>query len=135
MEVIWQSFNTAYVLFSFMLGIYAAVLAGRNVPISGEFWGAMWTNTGLASAILIMAIILTIQGLEPIGIDPDNPSERIIRTVYYLYAVYFVISLPGVFAIMRGNDNQRTALLFGGVALFNAAAAYRAGNILISGWE
>jgi hypothetical protein len=135
MDAIFQALNNAYILFSIILGIYAAVLAGRNEGISGNFWGTLWTNTALAAMILIVAIVLTLMGKRPVGVDPDNTDNIIERDVYYLYAIYFVISLPGTHSLMAGNDNRRTALIYGGVALFNAAAAYRAVYWLLTGWE
>jgi len=135
MEALQGALNNAYILFCFILGVYAATFAGRNVPISGDFWGAMWLNSALAGAVLLVALVMTAQGLRPVGLAPDGSDRRIVRTVYYLYAVYFVISLPGVFAIRRGNDDRVTALFLSLVAFFNSAAAYRAGNILVSEWE
>lgn len=134
MEDIFNILNNAYVLFSFALGIYAAVIAGRNEPISGNFWGSMWTNTALAGAVLIVAIIMTLQGLRPLGPAPDGSGDEVTRDVFYLYQIYFVISLPGVFAILRGGDDRRAALFFAAVALFNSAAAWRAGNVLVESW-
>jgi hypothetical protein len=136
MEVIHQGLNTAYIIFSFILGMYAATIAGRNVPISGEFWGTMWTNTGLAALILIVALILSATGKKPVGIDPEGSGESVPRVlVYYLYAVYFIISLPGAYAIMRGNDNRVAAIVFSFIGFFNAAAAYSAIARVVTGWE
>lgn len=115
--------NNAYVIFCVILGIYAAVLAGRNERLSGNFWGAMWTNTALAAVVFAVTLILTILG--------ETPKRR----VYYLYAIYFVISLPGLYAALQGDDNRRAALWFGVVALFNAGAAYRAGSVLVEPWQ
>lgn len=116
--VIHGGFGTAYVLFSAILGVYAGVLAGQNQPLSGNFWGAMWINTFLAGAVFFATLVLSLLG--------ESPH----RTVYYLYTFYFMISLPGVYAIMQGNDNRNAALAFGVVALFNSAAAYRAESLL-----
>ena len=113
---------------------YAASFAARSIPISGDFWGAMWTNTGLAGLIFVVAIIMTLQGLQPYGASPEGGGE-VYRDVYYLYALYFIISLPGVFAIMRGNDNRSAALFFSAVALFNGLAAIRVGYWLIDVWK
>jgi hypothetical protein len=136
MELVHEGLTTAYIIFSFILGLYAAVLAGRNVPISGEFWGTMWTNTGLAVLILIAALVLTITGKEPIGINPESSNESVPRVlIYYLYAVYFIISLPGAYAIMRGNDNRVAAGVFSFIGFFNAAAAYSATERVVTGWE
>jgi hypothetical protein len=123
LQALHSGFNTAYILFSFALGIYATILAGRNHPLSGNFWGAMWMNTALAGGVFLVAIMLFVAGSE----------AR--RFVYYLYALYFLISLPGLFAILQGNDNQRAALAFGIVSLFNSAAAYRAGEFLVLPWQ
>lgn len=135
METLFEILNTAYIMFSLIVGVYAAVIAGNNQPISGEFFGTMWMVSGLATAILVVALIMTLTGLRPVGTNPNNTDEIITRDVYYLYAIYFVISLPGVFALTRGNDNRTAALFYGGVSLFNAAAAYRAVYWLLTDWE
>lgn len=135
MQTLFEGLNNAYIIFSFILGIYAAVLAGRNIPISGEFWGSLWSNTALAGAIFALALLMTLQGKRPVGVNPDDTEAIIPRDVYYLYAIYFIISLPGVYTLLGGADNRRAALFFGGVALFNSAAAYRATYWLITGWE
>jgi hypothetical protein len=136
MELVHQGLSTAYIIFSLILGLYAAILAGRNVPISGEFWGTMWTNTGLAVLILLAALVLTIMGKEPIGVDPESVDENIPRVlIYYLYAVYFIISLPGAYALMRGNDNRVAASVFSFIGFFNAAAALSATERVVTGWE
>ena len=115
--------NNAYIIFCMLLGIYAVILAARTLPLSGNFWGAMWVNTGLAAGVLVVVLLLWLSGLTPK------------RGVYYLYAIYFVISLPGLFATLDGADNRRAALWFGAVAFFNAGAAYRAGEVLILPWQ
>jgi hypothetical protein len=115
--------NNAYIIFSFILGIYAAWLGASRGSLSGNFWGAMWTNTVLAGGVFAVAILMLVLGIQ----------AR--RGVYYLYALYFLISLPGLFAILQGNDDRRAAFLFGVVALFNGAAAYRAGQFLTVPWQ
>lgn len=115
--------NNAYILFSFILGVYAAWLGANSGSLSGNFWGAMWINTALAGGVFLVSIFMLVLGIE----------AR--RSVYYLYALYFLISLPGLFAILQGNDDRRAAFLFGVVALFNGAAAYRAGEFLTVPWQ
>ncbi|KAB2906368.1 MAG: hypothetical protein KJ064_23915 [Anaerolineae bacterium] len=134
MESIFEILNNAYVLFCALVGIYAVYLGVQNIPLSGNFWGVVGMNTALAAAVLLAAVILTLQGKTPHGPDPDGTGEME-RSVYYLYAIYFVISLPGLFAIMRGNDNRTAAIFFAGVAFFNSAAAYRAGSLLAEVWK
>ncbi|MBZ0305543.1 MAG: hypothetical protein K8I82_05695 [Anaerolineae bacterium] len=134
METIFEILNNAYVLFCAIVGIYAVYLGAQNIPLSGNFWGVVGMNTTLAAAVLVAALILTLQGKTPHGPDPDGTGEME-RTVYYLYAIYFVISLPGLFAIMRGNDNRNAAIFFAAVAFFNSAAAYRVGSLLAEVWK
>lgn len=135
MEQIFEALNHAYILYSLIVGVYAVVLAAWSGTITGSFWGTMWLNTALAGAILVVALILTAMGKRPMGNDPDNPDNIIQRDVYYLYAIYFIISLPGVFTLSGGSDRRSTAIIYSGVAFFNAAAAYRAMYWLLSGWE
>lgn len=134
MESVFEILNNTYVLFCFVVGVYATYLAAQNFPLSGNFWGTVGINTGLAVAVLVVAIILTLQGKTPHGPNPDGNGEME-RSVYYLYAIYFVISLPGLFAIMRGNDNRNAGIFFAVVAFFNSAAAYRAGLLLAETWK
>lgn len=133
METIFQVLNNAYVIFCFFVGVYAVYLAAQNIPLSGNFWGVVGINTGLSAAVLAVAIILTLQGKTPYGIDTDGGGE-VERTVYYLYAIYFVISLPGLFALLRGSDNRTAGIIFAFIAFFNSAAAYRAG-LLAETWK
>ncbi|NJL95080.1 MAG: hypothetical protein HC915_15870 [Anaerolineae bacterium] len=133
MEPLFLALNNAYILFSLILGAYAVMLAARGVPLSGNFWGALWTNTGLATAIFALALLMTLTGLRPYGIPPSEARQ--IRWVYYLYGIYFIISLPGLFTLLRGNDTGRAGIWFGSVALFNAAANYRAAYGLVDAWE
>lgn len=117
--VLLDGLTNAYILFCAILGIYAAVLGGQNEPLSGNFWGAMWINTGLAAVVFVVAGLLAL-----VGQTPDR------GWLYFFYTFYFVISLPGVYAILQGNDNRVAAFSFGVVALFNSAAAFRADSLL-----
>ena len=123
LKVAHEGLNNAYIIFSLLLGLYAGYLGGASKPLSGNFWGAMWINTFLAGAVFLVTLLLL-----PFGFEAK-------RFVYYLYALYFVISLPGLFSILNGNDNRRAAFYFGVVALFNSAAAYRAGEYLVTPWH
>ncbi len=105
--------NNAYILFSILLGIWSAIQAGRNQPLGGQFWGALATNTLLAALTLGVAVIAALMGIQPR------------RGVYFLYAIYFVIVLPGTFALLRGRDDRTAALIYGIVTFFSAGAASR----------
>lgn len=102
----------AHILFSFILGAWAALMAARNESISGNFWGAVATITLLAAAILLIGIIMTLTGLRP---------ERIVT--YYLYMSWLVIIMPGVFTLLRGRDDRSAAIAFALLAFFNAATS------------
>ncbi len=105
--------NNAYILFSFVLGFWSALQAARRQPLGGQFWGALVTNTILAAAILLLSLVMALVGIE----------AR--RWVYYLYAIYFVIVLPGTFSLLHGRDDRTAALVYGIVAFFSAGAAAR----------
>ncbi len=103
---------TAYTLFCFILGGWAAYLGLTGRGLSGQYWGAMWTCTLLAVAELVLFLLRWASG---------NPFDRPIINI--LYSAYFIIALPGTFAILRGRDDRVAALIFAGVAIFSALAA------------
>lgn len=108
-------FNNAYILFCFALGIWAGVLFVRNQGLGGQFWGAMWTCAGLALIGLLMWLGRSLEGEE-------------LRPVYLLYELYFIIVLPGTFALMRGRDDRLAAGIFCFIAIFTALAAISAAD-------
>ena len=102
----------AHILFSFFLGIWAATLAATNRPISGNFWGAVATITILAVSILVIGILMAISGL------------RIARlTTYFLYLLWLVVIMPGLFTLLRGRDDRSAAIAFSILSFFNAATS------------
>ena len=105
-------FFNAHILFSFALGIWAAGMAARNEPISGNFWGAIATYSILAASVLFVGIIMTLQGLRP---------QRIV--VYYLYLAWLVVIMPGLFAMLRGRDDRHATISFAILAFFNATTS------------
>jgi hypothetical protein len=102
----------AHILFSVFLGVWAAVTAGRNQPISGNFWGALATITILAAIILVVGIIMTLSGLRP---------ERLLT--YYLYMAWLVVLQPGLFTLLRGRDDRSAAIAFALLSFFNASTS------------
>lgn len=98
----------AHILFSLILGGWGIVMAARSRSISGNFWGAVATNTGLAGAVLLVGILMALQGYRP---------ERI--NIYYLYMVWLVIIMPGMFSQLRGRDDSSAALAFAMLSVFN----------------
>ncbi len=103
----------ASILFTLVLGVWSAVMAARNEPISGNFWGAVATYAILAGLVLLVGVIMTLQGLRP---------QRTI--IYYLYMIWLVIILPGLFSLLRGRDDRSAALAFSLLCFFNAATSF-----------
>jgi len=103
----------AHILYSLALGIWAAVMAIREEPISGNFWGAVATISILAGIVTAVGVIMTLQGLRP---------ERIVT--YYLYMSWLVIIMPGLFTLLRGRDDRSAAIAFAILSFFNAATSF-----------
>lgn len=102
----------AHILYSLALGIWSAIMASRNEPISGGFWGAVATITILAAVVLVIGIIMTLEGLRP---------ERIVT--YYLYMSWLVVIMPGLFTLLRGRDDRSAAIAFAILCFFNATTS------------
>ncbi|MBK8021322.1 MAG: hypothetical protein IPK19_07770 [Chloroflexi bacterium] len=102
----------AHIIFSVILGIWAAVMAARNQPISGNYWGAVATITIMAALVLLVGVIMTLQGMRP---------ERIVT--YYLYMAWLVVIMPGLFTLLRGRDDRSAALAFAILCFFNATTS------------
>jgi putative exporter of polyketide antibiotics len=103
----------ATILYSIVLGIWSAVMASRNEPISGNFWGAVASYAILAGIVLVIGIIMTLQGLRP---------QRTI--LYYLYMGWLVVIMPGLFTLLRGRDDRSAAIAFSILSFFNAATSF-----------
>ena len=102
-----------YTLYSLALGIWAAYLAVKEESISGGFWGAVAISVGLAVAVTLIGIIMTLEGLRP---------QRL--TLYYLYMAFLIIIMPGLFSLLRGRDDRSAAIAFSILAFFNATTAF-----------
>jgi len=104
------------ILYSFLLGVYGTVLAARNEAISGNFWGAMAIFVGLALLTTQVGLINILGGARLA--DPENRVG-----IYFLYMVFIVIIMPGLFSMLRGRDDRGAAIAFAVLALFNASVA------------
>lgn len=107
---IHQILFNMHILYSLALGVWAAVIAARNQPISGNYWGAVITYALLAGAVLLVGIILLLSGLQP-------RSGRVV--VYVLYMLWLAVIMPGLFSLMRGRDDRQAAIAFAVLAFFN----------------
>lgn len=99
-----------HIMYSLALGVWAAFMAGRQMSISGHYWGAVVTYALLAGLTLLVGIVLLLSGLQP-------RSERVV--VYLLYMLWLAIIMPGLFSLMSGRDDKRAALAYALLAFFN----------------
>ena len=104
----------AQILFSLALGLWAAFLAGRGEPISGNYWGAVATFVGLVAITLAVGVILALQGLRP-------RDGRL--WLYFLYMAFILVIMPGLFSLLRGRDDRSAGVSFAVLAWFNAAVS------------
>lgn len=103
-------------LYSFGLGIYAGFLAAREEPLSGNFWGSVGVYVILTSVVLVVGIILNVMGYT------IQSGERIF--IYYLYMLFLIVIMPGMFSMLRGRDDRGAGISFAILALFNASVSY-----------
>jgi len=101
-----------HILFSLTLGIWGAMLALRNEPISGNYWGAVAVATIVAAVVLLVGVVMTLSGLRP---------QRLVT--YYLYMLWLVIIMPGLYSLLRGRDDRNAAVAYSILSFFNAATS------------
>jgi len=116
-------FNTQ-ILFSFALGLWAIVNAGRGQSISGNFWGAIATFSILVGVTLVLGIIMTLQGLRP-------KDGRLV--LYYLYMAFLLVIMPGLFTMLRGRDDRAAGVAFAILAWFNVGVGISMVDRMITG--
>ncbi|MBW4436245.1 MAG: hypothetical protein KME04_03875 [Pleurocapsa minor GSE-CHR-MK-17-07R] len=109
---IHQIMFNAGIMYSFALGIWAAVMAARGRSVSGNFWGAVATFAVLAGITAVLGIIMALSGLT---------LPRLFT--YFLYMGWLVVIMPGLFTILRGRDDRSAAIAFAILCFFNGATA------------
>lgn len=100
------------ILYSLGLGVYAAVLAGQHKGLSGNYWGAVGIYAVLVAVILVAGIIMYAQGMRV-----ERPN------IYFLYMIFLVVIMPGLFSMLRGRDDRSAAIAFALLAFFNASVS------------
>lgn len=101
-----------HILYSLILGIWAAAMAARSQSISGNFWGAVATSAILAGVVTLLGFVMLLQGW------------RVARTaVYFIYMSWLVIIMPGLYTMLRGRDDRSAAVAFSILSFFNAATS------------
>jgi hypothetical protein len=105
----------ACTLFSLIIFIYGIVAFFRGSGVSGAYLGVLIVGELLFIAQLVVGLVLFAEHLSPAR-----------GWVHYLYGVVLVISLPGLYAFVRGRDTRREALLYALMGLFLAGISLRA---------
>ena len=127
MADIHQILFNAHIMYSVILGIWAAVTAGRGESISGNFWGAVLTYSGLAAVIFVIGLFMTAQGLRP------GPEDNKRLTLYILYMAFLVVIMPGLFSMLRGRDDRAAGIAFAILAIFNASVSISMVQRMVTG--
>lgn len=105
------------IIYSFALGIYAAVLAAQGKSISGNFWGSIAIFSILAAVTTVIGAINAASGARL-----QDGQNRLI--IYFLYMAFLIVIMPGLFSMLRGRDDRQAAIYFSLLALFNASVAF-----------
>lgn len=105
--------NTTW-LFFLLLGAWGLFRAIRKQGIGSSYWGALIIGEGLFVAQAILGLVLLIDGARP-G-----------RTVHFLYGVFAIVALPGLFAYLKGDDSNQSQWYFAILTLFLCGVAWRA---------
>ena len=101
---------TMHLLYSLLLGLWAAVLAGQDRPLGGNYWGAVLISTGLAALVLLVGLAMLAAGLRP---------PRL--TTYVLYMLWLVVMMPGTYSLLHGREDRSAALAYAILGGFNAS--------------
>ncbi len=99
-----------HILYSALLGLWAALLAGQNRRLSGNYWGAVWVSAGLAAAVLLLGLAMLAMGLRPARL-----------TTYLLYMFWLVVMMPGTYSLLQGREDRAAALAYALLGGFNAS--------------
>ena len=105
----------ACLIFSLIIAGYGFLLYFQKKGLDSSFWGTAAAGELLFVAQGILGVLLYVSGLRPA------------RTlVHVLYGIVLVITLPGTYAITRGRDSRREALIYAIIGLFLAGITLRA---------
>lgn len=121
-DILHRGLSNACLLFSLVVSGYGFALYFRRQGVSSGYWGVLAIAEALFVAQAVVGIALASQGLVPAR-----------SWVHYLYGVVGVISLPGLYAFLRGRDGRRDALLYALLGLFLAGISLRAAMTAVAG--
>jgi hypothetical protein len=106
----------ACVIYSLAVGGWAFYFAFKGRDLDSNFMGALVINEVLFIVTAAFDLYLLFNG----GILPGRPD------VHLLYTATGVLTIPGVYALLRGKSTSREAAFYGAACLFLAGIAIRA---------
>ncbi len=101
-------------IFFALMGLWGLIRALRKYSVDGSFMGAMVIGEGLFIVQALIGLILVITGALP-G-----------RTVHFLYGAFALVALPGLFAYLKGEDDNQAQWYYAIAILFLAGVSLRA---------
>jgi hypothetical protein len=105
----------ACLIFSLIIAGYGFLLYFIKKGIDSNFWGTVAAGELLFLTQGVVGALVYASGLLAA------------RTwVHALYGIVLVITLPGAYALTRGRDTRREALIYGTIGLFLAGVTLRA---------
>ncbi len=115
LNILHAGLSNACFIFSLVVGGYAMWSFFRSQTLTGGFLGVLALAELLFLAQALVGVLLAVQGAAPAR-----------GWVHYLYGVVTLITLPGLYAFVRGRDSRREALLYAVAGLFLAGISLRA---------
>lgn len=106
----------ASLIYSLIVGGWAFYLAFKGRALNSNFFGALVINEILLIITAAFDVFLLLNG----SIAPARPE------VHLLYTATSVLTLPGVYTLLRGQSTSREAAFYGTACLFLAGIAIRA---------
>jgi len=102
------------VLFLGVLGAWGLIRAIRSKGVEGSYMGALVSGELLIAFQAILGLVLVLGG------------ERPGRIVHFIYGVFALVALPGLFAYLKGDDSNQSQWYYAIATLFLAGVAIRA---------
>lgn len=106
--------GNAMLLFLAVAGVWGLATAWLKRGMTPSYWGMLAIGELLILAQVLIGVGLWLEGARPA------------RGIHVLYGVVALITLPGYFAYRRGQDDRRTAQMFGLICLFLVGISLRA---------
>jgi len=114
LNLIHNGLSNACTLFSLIIFGYGLWTFFRNQGMSGSYLGVLIVGELLFLTQLAVGVALALQGAVPAR-----------AWIHYLYGIVLVISLPGLYAFLRGRDSRREVLIYAFMGLFLAGISLR----------